>query len=93
MKAKEPCPIGTEVTSESRCREAQDWAASLGLNPKRTLQVGSWNGVPYQCSAQVTGDDALHFSTNSNTDNSRFTTGEFEMICETGKNYSYRVSP
>ena len=86
MNAGEPCPSGTEITSESRCLEAREQASSLGLNPQRPLVVGSWNGVPSQCSAQVTGDDSLHFSTNTETDNSRFSTGEFVMICETGKN-------
>ena len=82
MKANERCPTGKEVSTESRCREANTFASSLGLAPQRTLQVGGWNGVPYQCSAQVGHDDALHFDTNSGTDNSRFTTGEFVMICE-----------
>ena len=85
MDANVPCPKGTEIKSESRCQEAHDQASSLGLNPGRPLQVGAWNGVPYQCSAQVTGDDSLHFDTNDGTDNSRFTTGEFVMICESGK--------
>ena len=84
MDANVPCPSGTEIMSEARCGDAHNWASSLGLAPGRPLVVGSWNGVPYQCSAQVGGDDALHFNTNSGTDNSRFTTGEFVMICERG---------
>ena len=82
MKTAEPCPIGREITSESRCREVRKHAASLGLNPKKPLVVGSSKGVPYQCS---TYDDALHWNTNSETNNARLTTGEFVMICETGK--------
>ena len=88
MDVNEPCPIGLEITSETRCRKALEHASSLGLNPGRSnLVVGNWNGVPYQCSAQVGTDDALHWDTNSNTDNRRFTTGEFVMICE-GKTVS-----
>ena len=90
MEALVPCPSGTEITTESRCREAYSWADSMGLDPGRPLVVGTWNGVPYQCSAQVglychtmtIGDDSLTFNSNSGTDNSRFTTGEFVMICE-----------
>ena len=85
MEANVPCPSGTEIKSQSRCQIAHDQASSLGLNPGRSLQVGSWDGVPYQCSAQVGADDALHFSTNAGTDNSRFIDGEFVMICEAGK--------
>ena len=85
MNTAEACPIGTEITNESRCLEARKQASSLGLNPQRPLVVGSWNGVPYQCSAQVGADDAFHWDTNSKTNNGRFTTGEFVMICETGK--------
>ena len=91
MDANNPCPRGTEITSEIRCGEASQYTAYLQLNPKRYVQVGSWNGVPYQCSSQVGGvgaylnDDSLHFNSNSSTDNRRFTTGEFVMICERGK--------
>ena len=90
MAANEVCPTGTEITSESRCQEAYVLASSLGLNPGRPLQVGNWQGVPYQCSAQVglyngvPQDESLHYSTNSQTNNARFTTGEFVMICEAG---------
>ena len=85
MNAAEACAVGTEITSESRCLEAREQASSLGLNPQRPLQIGSWNGVPHQCSAQVLNDDAVHFSTNVKTNNSRFMTGEFLMICEKSK--------
>ena len=78
------CAEGTEISSEIRCQEASGWASSLGLKPKRPLQIGNWQSVPHQCSAQVGLDDAVHFSTNSETDNARFTTGEFVMICEAG---------
>ena len=91
MDANKPCPAGTEITSAELCGKVSQYTGYLQLNPKRPLQVGSWNGVPYQCSAQVgaggayLNDDSLHFNSNSNTDNSRFTSGEFEMICEGGK--------
>ena len=94
MDANQPCPTGTEIKDAKRCQESSGLASSLGLNPRRDIQVGEWNGVPYQCAAQVgiwketgeQGDDSFHFNTNSNTDNSRFTTGEFVMICKAGKN-------
>ena len=93
MAANEVCPTGTEINSESRCQEAYGLASSLGLKPRRPLQVGNWQGVPYRCSAQVGQvgsswfqDESLHFSTNSQTNNARFTTGEFVMICEAGTN-------
>ena len=84
MAANQPCPTGTEITSIGRCQEASTYASSLRLFPKRSVYGGSWAGVPYQCSAQVQHDDAFHFSTNGNTDNGRFVTGEFVMICEKG---------
>ena len=84
MAANQLCPAGKEITNIERCQEATTYAPYLGLNPGRSLQSGSWTGVPFQCSAQVQADDAFHFSTNGNTDNGRFVTGEFEMICEKG---------
>ena len=83
MPVNQSCSSGTEVTNEVSCREAQNWASELGLTPKRNLQPGSWgeDGVPYQCSAQVGNDDALHFNTNSQANDSGLTTGEYVMIC------------
>ena len=83
MAANQACPSGTEITSIDRCQQAAGYASSLGLDPKRSLQSGNWAGVPFQCSAHSI-DDAFHFSTNDNTDNGRFVTGEFLMICERG---------
>ena len=87
MPANEACPTASEITSESRCREAEGWDSSLGLNPGRQFQSGNYVGVPFQCSAQILGtsDDTFHFNHNGQTDNSRFTTGEFVMICEKGE--------
>ena len=84
MAENQACSPGKEITNMDRCQEATTYASSLGLNPGRSLQSGNWTGVPYQCSAQVNHDDAFHFSTNGNTDNGRFLTGEFVMICEKG---------
>lgn len=84
LNAKEKCPLGSEITTEIRCRETYKWASSLGLNPERPVYVGNWKEVPYQCSAQVRGDDTIHFSNNSRTNDQRFKTGEFVMICEKG---------
>ena len=80
----EVCPSGTKISNVKRCRVAAQWAGSMGLHPKRTVRIGSWRSVPFQCSAQVTGDGTLHFSENNLTDNKRFATGEFVMICEKG---------
>ena len=90
MGANEQCPAGAEIKTAARCREASLLPSSLELNPRRSLQVAYWDwpeviGVPYQCSTQVGNDDTLHFNTNSGSDNTRFTTGEFVMICEAGK--------
>ena len=84
MAANQKCPAGREITNIERCQEATTYASSLGLNPKRLLQNRSSPGLPYQCSAHVQNDDAFHFSYNENTDNGRFVTGEFVMICKTG---------
>ena len=84
MAANQACPAGMEITSIESCQQASGYASSLGLNPKRSLQSGSWTGVPFQCSAQVLVDDAFHFSSNPNTDNGRYVSGEFVMICQTG---------
>ena len=91
MGVNEFCSNGLDITTEARCNEAQLAAESMGLHPSRdVLLVGDWPGVPYRCSAQVGTDnpelkDDVHWSTNENTDNSRFITGEFRMICETGE--------
>ena len=86
MPANTACHTGKEVATEDRCREAAKWASSLGLNPVRPFQTGHWGDIPFQCSAQILGigDDTFHWNWNSQTDNSRFTTGEFVMICEKG---------
>ena len=84
MSKNQACPAGTEITSVDRCQQAAEYATPLGLDPKRSLQSGNWAGVPFQCSAQVKNDDTFTFSTNDNTDNRRFVTGEFVMICEKG---------
>ena len=78
------CPIWSEITTENRCKEADKWTKSLELHPKRAVLPGSWPDVPFQCSAQVGFDDTIHFSTNSQTNNRRFETGEFVMLCEKG---------
>jgi len=91
MAENEVCPNGLDITSESRCLEAQIAAESMGLNPSRdVLLVGNWQGVPYRCSAQAGTDnpeykDNIHWNTNEDTDNSRFLSGEFRMICDIGE--------
>ena len=88
MAPGEPCPSGTEITTESRCREAEEGKLALGLNPGRNFESGGWSGVPYGCSAHCCGggiynDDTFHFSSNSLSDNSR--QSEFVRICENNK--------
>ncbi len=78
------CPEGLAINTVTRCKEANQWSATMSLNPKRDVRVGNWPSVPYGCSSQIGGDHTFHFSTNSMTDNGRFTTGEFVMICEIG---------
>ena len=82
----EACPPGMEITTLERCVEADHWAKQLNLNPKRPIYYGIWDSVPYQCSVQVGGDDTIHFGDNIDTDNKRFASGEFVMICEKGLN-------
>ena len=84
LKTNETCPAGNEITTEDRCREADDWATALNIHPRRLPVEGTWQGVPFQCSVQVGGDNAIHFNEKRDTDNSRLTTGEFVRICEIG---------
>ena len=88
MAANEACPRGNEITSTDRCREAGELGLSLGLNPQRDFQTGNWHDVPFQCSTEIkgtVGDETFHFNSNDQTDNSRFTNGDFLMICEKGE--------
>ena len=85
MAPGEACPSGTEITTESRCREAEQWKLALKLNPQRDFLSGGWPGVPSQCSAQCCGggiynDDTFHFNSDFLSDNSR--QSEFVRICE-----------
>lgn len=84
MPPKQKCKGGKEITTAERCKEADDWARSLGLHPRRPPYKGHWKEVPHRCSAQIGGDNTIHFSTNSQTNNKRFLSGEFAMICEKG---------
>jgi hypothetical protein len=80
----EKCPKGTEITTVERCVEADHWAKDLNLKPRRAVYYGRWKSVPAQCSSQIGGDHTIHFSDNLQSDNKRFVSGEFEMICEKG---------
>ena len=84
MLPREPCPIGYEIISRDRCQEAYGQAHLLYLTPNRSLQTGSWDGVPHQCSFQAGFDDSFHWSSNKSANNARFDTGEFVRICEAG---------
>ena len=80
----EECAPGFQITDAYRCNEAGHWTVSLGIFPMRPTKVGNWYGVPLGCSSQVDYDDTIHFNTYVETDNRRFSTGEFVMICEKG---------
>ena len=85
MAPGESCPSGSEITTDTRCREAADWYLALSLNPQRSFQYIVLQGVPYQCSAQCCGggqfsDDTFHFNAFAESDNSR--QSEFARICE-----------
>ena len=83
----EVCPPGKEITTLTRCIEVDHWAKELNLTPVREVYHGfydKWKSVPFQCSAQVGWDDTIHFCENDQTDNKRFASGEFVMICEKG---------
>ena len=86
MNPSELCPAGYEITSESDCGRASDQANLLELDPKRALVSGGYNGVPYQCSAQIGGDHAFHWNSNSNSDNSGLNSDPpmYGMICRAG---------
>ena len=84
LEANNTCPQGKEIRTADRCREADDWATTLNIHPRRLPVEGTWQGVPFQCSVQVGGDDAIHFNEKRDTDNSRLTSGEFVRICEIG---------
>ena len=82
----EVCPPGHEITDAYRCNEAGHWTVSLGLFPMRPTYVRSKRcfNLPFGCSSQVGGDDTIHFCDDAETDNARFTSTEFVMICEKG---------
>ena len=81
MNVGAPCPIGAEITSESRCLEASKGAWKLGLNSRGHFYVGNWTHVPFQCSVNYV-TEVLHWNKNlEKTQDS----GRYDMICETGK--------
>ena len=53
MGENEPCPCGTEITTEEECESAFKQATQLEIYPvRKSLVSGSWTGVPHQCSYQ-----------------------------------------
>ena len=89
LDENDECTEGKEITTAERCRQADDWAATLKIHPTRPTVEGDWQGVPYGCSVQVKGDKSIHFNEKKDTDNSRFENGEFVRICEKGLYYTY----
>ena len=89
----EECMPGTEITNEKRCKEAAHWSVELDILPMRPVYVGNWKEVPLGCSSQKHngGDDTIHFSSNTESTNGRWATGEFIMICETGKFFNDNI--
>ena len=88
LEANQECPDGKQITTAERCREADDWAADLKIHPTRPAVEVDMQGVPYGCSAQAEGDNTIHFNEKTDTDNSRFESGEFVRICEKGLCYT-----
>ena len=86
LEANKNCTQGKEIRTADRCREADDWATALNIHPEGSPVVGTMQGVPFQCSYlfKEGGDHAIHFNDKRDTDNKRFTSGEFVRICEIG---------
>merc|ERR1719375_1352815 len=84
---RQDCPAGQEITDVATCQQAYDELRSQFRFPaRRSLQHGSWGGVPKQCSIQFQGsyvddnrDMSPHFSTASTSNNNRMP--EFRAIC------------
>ena len=78
---------GTEIITEDECKDALKYAPSLGisLGDRDTLQTGSWDHVPHQCSYQANGDQAFHFNLKETVNASHFINGGYKMICKKGK--------
>ena len=81
MGENEPCPEGTEITTQEDCESAFKQAYQLEIYPIRTnLVSGTWGRVPYQCSYQHNGDGAFHWNTKATG-----TGSGYRMICKIGK--------
>ena len=91
LPENQECPEGNEIRTADRCREADDWAIAMKINPKRPALDVDVEGVPYGCSVQVKGDKTIHFNKKRDTNNKRFTSGEFVRICEKGLYFTYLV--
>jgi len=84
------CHRSDRIDTAAECSAAYNAIQSeYGLTNTRGLQQGHWNGVPYGCSVQWNTamydqqyDQAPHWNTYSDTDNSRVTNGEFLRICK-----------
>lgn len=79
------CPEGWEISNIKECQYAYDAIQSVySMTNTRGMQTDSWNGVPRDCSVQYSNsgnDKAPHWNTNTGTDASRATSGEFRVIC------------
>ena len=83
MGEDEPCPGGTEITTQEECEAALKQATQFEIYPVRKSVVsGSWSGLPPGCSYQHAGDGAFHYNSRA--------TGQFNnyrMICKRIGNY------
>ena len=87
MEKSEPCPPGTEITTEEECDRALKRATDLEINlqDRNHLVTGKWGHVPHQCSYQHNGDQAFHFNNRQTKNASGFVNGAYHMICKKGK--------
>ena len=83
MGEDEPCPGGTEITTEEECEAALTQATQFEIYPVRKSVVsGSWSGLPPGCSYQHAGDGAFHYNTRATGNQNNY-----RMICKRIGNY------
>ena len=84
MEKAEPCPMGTEITTELDCRKALKNYKKLGIEIKsfKAIAVGSWNVLPHGCSYRAGGDNTFYFNKKQTSNVKSFLNGMSKMICK-----------
>ena len=84
MGKSEPCPEGTEITTEAECRDAFRFHVDLGIKFKsrKSFAAGSWNVLPYQCSYRAGADNTFYFNKKKTNNVRSFQNGMNKMICK-----------